>query len=709
MSKEKVKKRQKIANKIAIFIYIISAVVFGIFIAIAIVLSKNAITKSTYSEMAQIAKNNASEIEKIFNEAELASKSIVSILVDAYEQQENGQINTEEDRKSKSQIYPQLELSELQAKTEGFLIDTATNTITLNPRLIAVGAMFEPYQFTEKAESYTFYVESKEGQVVLSDLGDYSEYASNYDYKEASDTKKVLITEPYEYNGIDMITAAVPILYKDNLKGVAQVDIDLSLFDKINGDNETYKSLYSEIVMDTDKLVYSSKNPVDMENLQTIEDFYAEEEFKQYTELNNNNEPFYFKAKSDTGVKMIYFCHPIIAGEKIWYNITGVSEKEVNEPSTMTSIILGIVSALSLGLIASLAAMAIKYNLRPIAEIVRVADSISKGDLDVTMNINTNDEMQELAETFGTTIMFLKNIIKDTSRVLEHMANNNLNVRTKVEYVGDFETIESSLHKIINNLNEIMLQIEQSAIHVAAGAEQFSEASQSLADGAANQSGAVSQLLTSVQDVVGQVEESAKSAADANRIVEHVSSDVEHSNNEMSRMSDAMKDIETSAKEIEAITKSIEDIASQTNLLSLNAAIEAARAGEAGKGFAVVADEIRVLASQSAEAAKDTRTLIGNSIQAVEKGTISAQVMGESLNTLVENIGGVTVTMDQILQGTIVQAKAMEELKEGIQDISDIVEENTAVAEESASTSEELTAQSQTFKELASSFKLKSI
>ena len=237
----------------------------------------------------------------------------------------------------------------------------------------------------------------------------------------------------------------------------------------------------------------------------------------------------------------------------------------------------------------------------------------------------------------------------------------------------------------------------------------MSSGAQGLSDGVKEQAAAIEQLAASIESLSKDVAANANDAQSANVTVSEVGQYIEESNREMENLIHAMSDIRYSSDEIEKIVKTIEDIASQTNLLSLNASIEAARAGDAGKGFAVVANEIRKLATKSAEAVNQTTALIESSQKAVANGMEIADNTAKSLMIVVEGSEEVLSSMDKISNASQNQKVVLEQLTQNIDLISNVVQSNASSAQNSAMTSVELSSQSKRLHDLVNAFHLKQV
>lgn len=347
--------------------------------------------------------------------------------------------------------------------------------------------------------------------------------------------------------------------------------------------------------------------------------------------------------------------------------------------------------------------------LQPVDEIMEGISSLAKGDLSYEIKYESKNEFGVLADNFRDTCHFLSRVVGDLNYILTEMSACNFNVRTKCEsdYVGDFNPVIMNFKKMEMTVSNAIGNISESIEQVDLGASQLAESAQSLAEGATEQAGAVEELQSTIEDVLKNVEQNDKDSKDALNIANEVRNQADHSSKEMSDMTSAMKRISDTSTEIGNIIGEIEDIASQTNLLSLNASIEAARAGEAGKGFAVVADQIRKLAEDSAQSVVNTRNLIESSIAEITNGNSIAQRTAAALEQVTEGVNTISEKIQQTSEASSLQAESMRQIGLGIEQISTVVQTNSASAEETSATSEELSAQADMVKSQVGKFVLR--
>ncbi len=394
-----------------------------------------------------------------------------------------------------------------------------------------------------------------------------------------------------------------------------------------------------------------------------------------------------------------------------WMAVAYVSKAEVlGDLKTLTGMMVSVAVAAVIIAVLLIILLVRRIIGKPVAELNYVAARIAEGELEQTISHSSNDELGELSDNFGKTVVRLRDYvgyIDEVSEKLQNIARGDLAFTLSHEYVGEFAKIKDSLEGISRSLNDTMGQINVAAGQVAEGSGYVSEGAQTLSLGSSQQSEAVENLATHINEVSDGIQKTAQGAKKASQIAQEVGSNILESNDKMQKMNTAIQRISDKSTEIHSIIKTIEDIAFQTNILALNAAVEAARAGEAGKGFAVVADEVRSLASRSSEAAKNTTALIDQTVEAVEEGNGIAQETVESMMSVVKRAKEVTDLIDAIADYSAKQAEATEEVIRGIDQISDVVQSNMATAEKSAAASEELSGQAGMLKELVSRFRLK--
>ncbi len=258
---------------------------------------------------------------------------------------------------------------------------------------------------------------------------------------------------------------------------------------------------------------------------------------------------------------------------------------------------------------------------------------------------------------------------------------------------GTTVVIFFAVRSIVRSITSIIHDLEAGAEQVFSAADQVSSWSQQMAEGASQQAGSVEEVSSSVSEMAAMSRQNADNAMEANSLAATASSGAEASNVAMQRMSDAIKVIKQSSDETAKIIKTIDEIAFQTNLLALNAAVEAARAGEAGKGFAVVAEEVRNLAQRSAEAARNTSSLIEGSQKNSDHGVKVAKEVGGSLGNIIDAVRKVTGLINHISVASGEQAKGAEQINQSMSEMDHSAQQNAANAEQSAAIAEELNAQ----------------
>ena len=398
-------------------------------------------------------------------------------------------------------------------------------------------------------------------------------------------------------------------------------------------------------------------------------------------------------------------------------NLMEVNKQKADEMEQMLAVMQIVMMSLIIAVIVIASAIAMRISKQisdgianPLNELGERFKEFAAGDITSEFpETHNNDEISEMMHEAAGMAEKLGLIVHDISSLCNEMSVGNFDIRTSCEqaYVGEFSKVLEAIRALIRNMCDTLREVGESAEHVSAGSDNLADASQELAEGATDQAAAVQQMQATMDTISDGIHESAKRMDLAFEAAKECAEKAQLSREEMANMVNSMNRISETSKKIEDIISQIESIASQTNLLSLNASIEAARAGEAGRGFAVVADEIRNLADQSAKSAVDTRALVANTLFEIEEGNKVATRTSDVLDEVVESISEIAEQSKLLSDVAIQQANSMEQAEAGISRISEVVQSNSAAAEETSATSEELSAQASTLNELVSKFKLR--
>ncbi|GAA4293291.1 methyl-accepting chemotaxis protein [Anaerocolumna aminovalerica] len=347
-----------------------------------------------------------------------------------------------------------------------------------------------------------------------------------------------------------------------------------------------------------------------------------------------------------------------------------------------------------------------KSIINPMKDIQSAMIDISKGNLQVHIPYISKDEIGILCDAVRETSRKLKVYISNITEVIKQLEEKDMTTRVNINYEGDFRPIRDSLDNIAESFQNMLLIFNETAGQITLGAEKIAETSSSVAEGGTEQAKEVGNLVGQIGAIAYKVNANANHADNLSQLSQNTVSVAKQGNEQMVTLVHGMEAIEKHSGKINKVINLIQNIAAQTNLLALNASIEAARAGEAGRGFAVVAGEVGKLAEESANAARTTAELIGNSMAVIKEGVQSADEAAKHFEEIVVKSMKTNEVIKDISKYSKEQAQQLNETLEYLKHISDIIETNSGASEESSAMSEEFISQSERLEEMIQQYKL---
>ena len=518
------------------------------------------------------------------------------------------------------------------------------------------------------------------------------------------ETEKTVLTEPYvdSSTGKMILSAASPVIddADGTVLGAVGMDIALDHMTSVMSEYKIGQNGYVQLLSENGIYLYHPQSDIIQQSIQDVD---ISQNVRDAITVKKDT---FLKYKSEGKTKYgsLYF-----AADSGYLILSCLPLSEYYAILAYMVLALTVLFAAGILLIAVRIRKSAANLTKPILDLNRTAQQLAAGDLDVDLKITSENEIGELGASFQKTVGRLKEYIvyiDETSQVLAQIADGKLGIELKQDYAGEFQKIKTALLNISGSMSQVMAGINESSERVSIGATELATASQVLAEGAEEQAASIGQLTETTNTVADQVESSRNKAESSAKATAQTAVMIGQNQEKMKQMMDAMQNIHETSQQVVGIIQTIEDIASQTNLLSLNASIEAARAGEAGKGFAVVADEIGKLALESSKAANTTKELIEISMEEIHKGTAIAAGAMDSLKESVSAVNHVNEMIQETAETAAVQAESMEQLRAGIKEISHGIQDNSAASQETSATSEELASQAERLNQMVQKFKL---
>ena len=502
------------------------------------------------------------------------------------------------------------------------------------------------------------------------------------------------LTSDYRMRQFGHIVANTEDVYKEYEEQLAQIQADIKVIE------EEYKAT---ITTEEDQKLYE-------QSIALWTDYVAET--KDVTSLSRGGNTEAANRLMLGTAKQSFEEFQVVYDQLVEFNKQGSRQATIQANVIFLVVLVSVVVVVAISILVGFRISGIVTGniVEPTMQLVEAAAGLRRGDLKASavLTYEAEDEIADLVRNTRESMEVIGGYVEEISEILVEIAKGDLtkNRNDITDFLGEFAEIKVSLVRILKDFNSTLTEISNTSGKVASGSAEIAHAAEALAEGTTDEASALEELTATVETVYNMASDSAKNATEAYETISGAVVEAEAGREQMDVLKDEMGKITAISQEIANIITAIEDIASQTNLLSLNASIEAARAGEAGRGFAVVADQIGKLASDSAASAVSTRQLIEKTLHEIELGNESTVKTYEAFEKIISDMKVFASLAKGSKETADGQAEALEQISEGIEQISGVVQNTAASAEESSAIGETLQEEAYQMDQLISKFRL---